>query len=43
MKYKIVCSHQGDGEKQLLFATLISEIVDRGDIDFEHIEKSTMI
>ena len=39
MKYKIICSHLGDGEKQLLFLTLISKI----DFDFEHIEKSTMI
>ena len=43
VKYNIICSHQGHGEKQLLIATLISKIVDRGDIDFEHIEKSTMI
>ena len=31
------------GEKQFLFLTLISKIVDRGYINFEHIEKSTMI
>ena len=34
---------RGHGEKLLLIATLISKIVDWGDIDFEHIEKSTMI
>ena len=43
IKYKIVSSHRGDGEKQLLIATLISKIVHRGDINFEHIEISTMI
>ena len=44
----LLCSNQkrperGHGEKLLLIATLISKIVDWGDIDFEHIEKSTMI
>ena len=33
----------GHGEKLLLIAPLISKIVDWGDIDFEHIEISTMI
>ena len=34
---------RGHREKLLLITTLISKIVDWGDIDFEHREKSTMI
>ena len=47
----VLCMHciiregpgRGHGEKQLLIATLISKIVDWGNIDFERIEKSTKI